>query len=223
MRLLALLALLFLVWTPLAAAQSGDAPANNRAETVDAPRGMLKKPKPTDSVLLATPDQIDEALQVTQDCQAASFSTTFFDCDCVGMKFLENRLKYGEQKTSVYLLTLSRKSCPNSAGLAGSTLTQCETWAAPMRPRDFKPFCACFANRLGRTYERNPSMNEMVREYQMTEAFSFCDHGSFGQGRIDRDNTIRDLIKQGLYDKLFPSAAEDRKASRSDAEAPSGE
>ncbi len=201
MRFLALFSLLLMVWaTPIVA----------QADNPQAPRGLLTPSKKTDAFLTATPEQLEEALQVTQVCKQADFSSTFFDCDCVGMKFLENRQIMGDKTDAVQILALSRKSCPNAAGLAGSTETQCQTWAAPMRPRDFKPFCACFANRLGRTYEHNPSMNEMVREAQMTEAFRYCDGGAFGQSRIDRDNTIRDLIKNGLYEKLFPSAAKDK-------------
>lgn len=206
MRFLALLSLLLLVWAAPVVAHADDTPA---------PRGMLAPSKQQDAVLGATLEQLDEALQVTQDCKQGSFSTTFFDCDCVGMKFLENRQKMGDKADAVQILIASRKSCPNAAGLAGSSEAQCQTWAAPMRPRDFKPFCACFANRLGRTYEKNPSMNEMVREAQMTEAFSFCDRGVFGQDRINRDSTIRDLIKKGIYEKLFPSAAKEENPDNS--------
>lgn len=154
----------------------------------------------------ATMDQIDEALQVSIQCKATTWSRTNYDCDCTGMTFLDLRRKKGDKADPSTLLFEARKSCPNAVEVAGATLKQCETWAKESRPYDYKDFCGCFASEFSRQYEKNTTDNEMVRERQMTASYITCDQGKNLDERMDRHEAVRRLKKEGLFDYLFPGA-----------------
>ncbi len=167
------------------------------------PRGYLpnqeKLPPPTDK-------QIDEALQVTTSCKANGYSKTYYDCDCTGMKFLELRQKKGDGLDPTALLIEAQKSCPNAADVAGLSVQQCQSWAKISRPYTYKEFCDCFASEYATSFEKNTTENEMVRETQMTNAYTKCDGGKQLSSRLAKQNIIERLKKTGIYKKLFPGA-----------------
>lgn len=172
------------------------------------PRGYL----PSDKELpTATPEQIDEALVVTLQCKNSLSSRIYYDCDCSGMKFLELRQQYGDSANATSLLIQAQRACPNSADVAGLSLKQCETWAKAGRPYNYKEFCSCFASEFARLYEHNTTDNEMVRESQMTHAYSLCDGGRDLNERLAKQTIVEQFKKSGLFKLLFPGANPDSK------------
>lgn len=154
----------------------------------------------------ATIEQIDEALDVTMQCKAASYSSTYYDCDCTGMKFLDLRRVRGDGVANTTLLLEAQKNCPNATNVAGSMLNQCYTWAKASRPYNYKEFCDCFASEFAQRYEKNTSENDMVRESQMTDAYITCDGGRNLDERLAKQSLIERLKEDGLFKTLFPGA-----------------
>ncbi len=167
-------------------------------------RGYLpyeeKLPDPTDQ-------QIDEALQVTITCKSNGYSRTYYDCDCTGMKFLELRQKNGDGPNATALLIEAQKSCPNAADVAGLSVQQCQSWAKLSRPYSYKEFCDCFASEYATLFERNTTENEMVREAQMTNAYTKCDGGKQLGSRLAKQSIIERLKENGIFKTLFPGAS----------------
>lgn len=171
------------------------------AENFSLPKGILpqaKKPK----LNLA---QIDEALDVTKQCYASDYMNAHFDCDCLGMTFLE----YRQEEAGTYrtiLLSRAQQKCPNSAGVAGVTYGQCQGWAQVSRPYDYKDFCACVANHYAKLYQFHTSNEAWAREKQLTQAYVECDQGKMLQDRLQQEKKIKEAQERGDYYQLFPGA-----------------
>lgn len=157
---------------------------------------------------VATPEQVDEALAVSQDCARHSRSSTYFDCDCVGMKFLELRRAAGDKAHAPFLLIEAEKSCPNMAGIAGQTYERCLAWGPQEIGYNYKEFCSCFGSEYGRIYGKNPTSNLMHREAQMTDAMTKCKYGDIKRQADNYDSWIEQLKQKGLYKSLFPGSDE---------------
>jgi len=166
-------------------------------------RGNLPKNGKVD-IFKSTPEHIEEALQLTTQCKGAEYLSTYYDCDCLGMKFLELRQQRGDETPQPLLITEAQKSCPNAPEAAGETYDQCLVWAQAMRPRDYKDFCACFASEFGKLYEKKPVDSQIIREAQLTKAYSTCDKGKLLNERIERDSILKRIKEKGLYGVLFP-------------------
>ena len=70
-------------------------------------RGQLEQTKKLPAY---TDKELEEALKISDDCKAYDRTNTRYDCDCVGMKFLDLRRQQGE-KASFYWL---RETAPNA-------------------------------------------------------------------------------------------------------------
>lgn len=175
----------------------------------EAPRGVLPSNKKSD-IFDSTPEQIDEALKISFQCKNGEYLRTYYDCDCLGMKFLELRKERGEHIAATPLLIEAQKLCPNSADVAGRTLGQCTVWSRTMRPYNYEEFCNCFASEFAKQYQRNTSDNPYVREAQMTNAYIKCDKGQQLNERLDKQKDIERLKKEGMYEKMFPLPSDNR-------------
>ncbi|HNS45098.1 MAG TPA: hypothetical protein PKH37_07725, partial [Alphaproteobacteria bacterium] len=92
----------------------------------DAPRGVLPSGKTDDVLKDAKPEQIEEALRISAQCRDTDYLRTYYDCDCLGMKFLELRKERGDVVSETILLIEAERSCPNSVDVAGRTFDQCK-------------------------------------------------------------------------------------------------
>jgi len=155
-----------------------------------------------------TPEQIDEALTVTLNCKKNVDTNTFYDCDCLGMKFLEQRQLKGDNVAQTLLQIEAQKYCPNSAGVAGTSQAQCEGWAKSARPYDYAPFCECYANEFANMFSSNTTQNVYVLEKQMTNAYKKCDGGKYLNERIAKKTMIQKLKDSKVYQLLFPGAVD---------------
>lgn len=165
------------------------------------PKGILpqiKRPK-------LNLEQIDEALDVTKQCYASDYMNNHYDCDCLGMTFLEYRQEEAQTYRTI-LLSRAQKKCPNAAGVAGVTYGQCQGWAQISRPYDYKDFCACVTNHYAKLYMFHTSDDPWMREKQLTKAYVDCDQGKMLQERLQQEQKIKEVQERGDYYKLFPGA-----------------
>lgn len=180
----------------------------NMAPFSDLPLGILSTPKKPELTL----EQINEALDVTEQCTSSTYMSGHYNCDCLGMKLLE--LRQNEPITTLpILISQAQKKCPNSVGVAGITYVQCQTWAQVSRPYDYKDFCACVANGYARLYEANTSDHAWAKEAQLTKAYVECDGGKMLQERLQQENKIKDIKEKNQFYKLFPGAEQQDKTT----------
>ncbi len=168
------------------------------------PKGsvLLKKNK---QLPPATVEQVDLALQVSQQCWQYSHSKTNYDCDCVGMKALE-MLRADPKNSYNNLLINAQLACPNTAGTAGQTYEECLDLAPREVGENYKAFCECYGNTYANLYGKNPSDSLNLRESNMVSALTHCKLGDIAEEQSRHTSWIEKLKAQGLYKALFPGA-----------------
>ncbi len=167
-------------------------------------RGRVAQEK---SIPDATPEQLEEAFQVSDECKAYSYTKIHYDCDCMGMRFLELRRKAGDGVQAYGLKEGAKKKCANAPEMAGTIYTRCLAWAPSELGEDYDSFCACYGSEFAKLYAQAPSENQLVREYQMTKALTACHIGKFNQQKQETQKMVRKLKQSGVYDDLLPGAA----------------
>lgn len=167
-------------------------------------RGVIGKEK---KIAPATPEQMEEAFKVSDECKAYDYTNTHYDCDCIGMTFLELRRKAGNAVQAFQLKETAKKKCPNAPQMAGMIYTRCLAWAPSRLGEDYNAFCGCYGSEFAKIYAKNPSENQLVREYQMTRALTACNIGQVNQRKQDAQKMVRKLKQDGIYDELLPGAA----------------
>lgn len=157
-------------------------------------------------ILPLTGEMIDEALQMTEECKGNNFTNVRYDCDCVGMQFLEIRRKKGLEESAFWIREDAQRNCPNRPAMAGKIYSECLGWAAIQRGEDYKEFCSCYGTKFAQIYGGNPSENLIVVEAQMTVAMSKCNVNSVNERLQARDSFVKKLKESGVYYQLFPGA-----------------
>lgn len=155
-----------------------------------------------------TPEQLDEAFAITDQCKAYTYTNTLYNCDCMGLKFLNLRRSKGDAADAFWLKETAKKFCANKTEIAGSFYTRCMTWAPESRGEDAESFCACYATNFSKIFAKAPSENQLIREAQMTKAMSMCDPSAPDKRNKEMRAMIDDIKRKGQYEKLFPGASE---------------
>lgn len=171
------------------------------AIAADAVRGALWSKEDANEI---TPEQIDEAFQISDECKSYEFTRQHYDCDCIGMNYLELRRQQGSEASSYSLKETAKKMCPNTAEVAGIIYSSCLNWAPATRGDDYQEFCSCYGNEYARIYAKNPSENQLVVERQMVKAMSKCNVGAINQVKKEQFQIIKKMKKDGTYDTLLP-------------------
>jgi hypothetical protein len=156
-----------------------------------------------------TDKELDEALRISDECKSYDYSNVRFDCDCVGMTYLELRRKQGETAPSYWLRETARRKCPNGPAMAGKVYTQCLQWAPSRRGDDYQEFCACFGSNFAKAFTKNPTDNLLITEVQTVKAMESCNVNSVNVKAQDRAAFVQKLKENNTYDKLFPGAKDD--------------
>ncbi len=166
-------------------------------------KGSLNK---SEKLLPLTNDFLEEALGVSDECKAYDFTNTRYDCDCVGMTFLDLRRKKGLNQSRFWLREDAQRKCPNAPAMAGRIYQSCIQWAPMQRGEDYQEFCSCYGSSYAKIYQKNPSENLYIVESQMIKALTSCDVNAVNRKAQDRDLFIKQLKQTGQYDLLFPNA-----------------
>ena len=161
------------------------------------PYPAKKKNKPT-------PEQIDEAFALFDQCEASDAIKKYYDCDCLGRIFLDLRASRPNDSHDS-LMNAARLKCPNTTDIAGSSYQRCMSWA-PRSRGDYEAYCTCYANNFARNFSKRPTDSIKGREILMARALTGCnDKGDLAESRTRR-RLIEELKQQGLYEALFPGA-----------------
>ena len=169
-------------------------------------RGQVGQQK---KIKIYTDEQLDEALTVSDECKAYDLSNTRYDCDCVGMTFLELRRTRGDKAPAYWLRDTARRKCPNAPAMAGKVYTECTSWAPSKRGEDYDAFCKCYGSTFAKIFSKNPTDNLIVTEAQTVSAMQSCNVNAVNVKAQDRDAFVAKLKESKVYDKLFPGAKED--------------
>jgi hypothetical protein len=156
-----------------------------------------------------TNEMLSEAIEISDDCKANKNTDTYYECDCVGLTYLELRRKKGTEESSFWIREEALRKCPNRPAIAGKIYNECVGWAAIQRGEDYETFCACYGSNYAKIFGQNPTDNILVIEAQMIAAMQRCDPNRENERLKDRDTFVRQLKENGTYDSLFPGAKKD--------------
>lgn len=156
-----------------------------------------------------TDKDLEEALKISDECKAYDRTNIRYDCDCVGMTFLDLRRQKGENAQDYWLREEARRKCPNTPAVAGKIYTECLEWAPSQRGEDYQEFCTCYGSTFAKIYSKNPSDDLLITEAQTMKAMEICNVNAVNTREQDEKALIQKLKDQKLYDKLFPGAKDD--------------
>jgi len=162
-----------------------------------------------EKLLPLTNEMLAEAIELSDGCKSNKNTDTFYECDCVGITFLELRRKRGMQESSFWVREEALRKCPNRPAIAGKIYSECLGWASIQRGEDYESFCACYGSNYAKIFGQNPTDNILVIEAQMIAAMNKCNPNSENERLQNRDAFIQQLKDNGTYDALFPGAKKD--------------
>ncbi|MCE7887612.1 MAG: hypothetical protein DYH13_08965 [Alphaproteobacteria bacterium PRO2] len=120
-----------------------NAPAHNPAPALD-PYADLPE------------DYIQEAQKYYALCESDASLYLYYNCKCLGSKFLDKRIELGPEATYTAVVLDIRGECADASRAAGYEYEQCVNNGA-MMPYNIpvEEYCACYANTFAKLYEQN--------------------------------------------------------------------
>ena len=110
------------------------------------------------------PDMQEELLKETDYarnlCNANSIFATYQDCDCIAVKFLDNRLSQGPGKHTYTVLNQVSGECVNQPAIAGYHYKTCLQRMETQDPKyavAIDEMCACTGKEVAKAYAYRPS------------------------------------------------------------------
>ena len=95
---------------------------------------------------------IDEAQAVQESCLDTPHQRQYYDCECRGARFLDQRLKLGDGIDQSALLLFMQNECKDATFAAGQVYEDCKS-SIPPAGQDHEDYCTCLASTYARLYE----------------------------------------------------------------------
>ena len=135
------------------------------------------KTAPAQDKMDQVPDEyIEEAHQMFNDCAQDYSMNQYFNCECISVNFLDERVRQGPIPSSSVIFLNIKDQCRDAIGSAGVVYTDCLKSAYRFEPgTDPEKFCECVANSYVKSmndFAPPIDSNHIVR-YQ-TMAYASC-------------------------------------------------
>lgn len=131
-----------------------------------------------------TEGQKAEAQAVFQRCKSRSELRQRIDCECLGAKFLEQRIILGPITKQQDIISSIEFQCKNVVEQVGLQYNYCLqiTKAKKTGGMELKPFCECVAKKWGELYEAAEGIiSYRVKARLTTQAKEHCRYNGSGQ------------------------------------------
>lgn len=102
-------------------------------------------------------EAIIEAEAFEKACAANINLSTYYDCECWSMRFLETRLELGPLTQPEVVMMRIGAECPNTPAIAGSGYDSCIAQGIDFFPKKQDPeeYCSCVGNAYAKLFERS--------------------------------------------------------------------
>lgn len=141
-----------------------DAPAHNQPGVPD-PYANLPE------------EYIIEAQQYYALCEGTASLYLYYNCKCLGSKYLDKRIQLGPDATNTAITLDISGECADASLAAGYEYEQCINNAV-MMPHDIplEEYCSCYANTFAKLYERGNYTGPGARviTHFQTQAYITC-------------------------------------------------
>lgn len=115
-----------------------------------------------------------EVMDIKNNCDASGLYATYHDCNCIAVKFLDERLKSDPDTPKERVKKIVENRCPNTPAIAGFMYTSCVSFRKRDDPEGYVSFCTCAANEVAKRYSEHPDMNLRYIRRLKKEAFVSC-------------------------------------------------
>ena len=119
-----------------------------------------------------TPQEyLEEVEAFYNKCQSDSRFYQFYNCQCLSVKYLDERIKSGPRRVQNSIVLALQRECKDGAYAAGVEYERCMKNRTLLFARGKTPeeYCACFGNQYAKLYEEN---NVIPGSYGMVEIAS---------------------------------------------------
>lgn len=141
-------------------------------EDLLSPKAKTYKPMSDPEPYKDTPrEYLEEAEAFYGKCQSDFRFYQFYDCQCLSVKYLDERIKSGPERVQNSIVLALRRECKDGAYAAGAEYERCMTNGTLLFARGKTPdeYCACFGNEYAKLYEKS---NVIPGTYGMVEVAS---------------------------------------------------
>jgi len=114
-----------------------------------------------------------EMKDIESSCEKNYFYSSFHDCKCIAVKFLDARLKSDPGSTKDSVFNKISGQCVDEPAIAGYVYKSCGDYMQHVR-KDYVEFCKCSANNVAETYHKAPVMSLRYIESLRRNAFIAC-------------------------------------------------
>ena len=149
------------------------------AEEITPPKTDISAPKTETqkSDLSDIPDEyIIEASQFGEKCRNDYTMPLYFDCRCLGVKYLDARIEMGPDASPSGVQNRLGKACKDGTGIAGQLYEEClnDFVNAPTH-LDPEEYCSCYGNTFAEYFEDLPGrMNPRTKIALLSKAKLTC-------------------------------------------------
>jgi hypothetical protein len=131
------------------------------------------------------PEYLQEMEEIYQQCSGNDVYSTYFDCRCQAMRFLDKRIELGPEVHHATIMYQINKECTNTPAIAGYAHGVCKDMMLLRSYKGYEELCECFANTYASEYAKKPDLRSRNLISLQRDAYIAC-------GMVD------DLVKRAL-------------------------
>ena len=171
----------------LAPAETGPADsAPAPGETLSAPQGVETRTLDLGSAQAPAPETkaidpadipdvlMDEVKVVERLCVTNYMYSSFHDCRCVAVKFLDARIKSDPKTSRDTVFKQVAAQCVNQVGIIDYVYPSCHDIMKLRHPDTYRQLCECTARNVAAAYKAQPEVNLYYIERLRNKAFREC-------------------------------------------------
>lgn len=121
-------------------------------------------------------DLMEEVTQEYRKCERQGSFSKYYNCECVAIAYLDERIKQGPEPHSQTLLRQVVTQCPYPEGIAGVSYMKCEDMMGFSVVGDLEEFCTCFANFVSEKFTERPSQHSGYISALHRQAMGECNY-----------------------------------------------
>lgn len=119
-------------------------------------------------------DLMEEVTREYQKCENQGVFSKYYNCECVAIAYLDERIKQGPGPHSQTLLRQVVTQCPFPEGTAGISFRKCTDMMMMTVVGDLDKFCTCFANFVSKKFTERPSQHSEYISFLHRQAMGEC-------------------------------------------------
>jgi hypothetical protein len=161
-------------------------PATDQENLSAAPQPQIENQKPLQTDIMSKimelpPEMQDELLAESQKaaeyCQQDYWLPQYYDCSCLGLKFLESRYEKGPEEVFInFINTLDLRECISMPMIAGMHYQRCKRFMEieHLKPQETEAICECTSRKIVEEFNSIAAVNLQYLDDKLVPAINDC-------------------------------------------------